>query len=78
MIMRKNLPYAEAINIEIMWYYAFGLTEVPDNIRRNQGIIAPESEVCVDIVPTSNCKLSPEAEQEYVKSQARRGLIIGI
>ena len=78
MIMRKNLASAEAINIEIMWYYAFGLAEVPQKLRRNQGIIDPESEACVDIVPPSNCKLSPEAKQEYVKSQAQRGLIMGL
>ena len=68
MIMRKNLAHAEMINIEIMWYYAFGLTN--DKLRRNDGISGLRRAACDDIVPPAVCKLSPEAEKGFVKSQA--------
>ena len=67
--MRKTFPYAEMINIEIMRYYSFGLRQAADKLKRNDGISGPSRQSCLDIVPPAVCKLSLEAERDFVKSQ---------
>ena len=70
MIVRKNFVHTEMINIEIMWHYAFGLSKVSHKFQRNDGISAQKRAACADIVPPATCKLSPEADRDFVTDQA--------
>ena len=69
MIMRKNFSHAEKINVQFMWLEALGL-----GVRyvKNEGIWAQDSGPCGNATDGGGtCQLSPEASNDYVRSQVR-------
>ena len=72
MIMRKNFSHAEKINVQFMWLEALGLRYVKKTLVRNEGIWAQDSGPCGNATDSGgNCQLSPEASNDYVRSQVR-------
>ena len=59
--MRKNLVHAEKIDLEIMWSLALGIQTnyVNKDIKKNDGIWAPDSGPCEQTDQTEVCSLPP-------------------
>ena len=68
--MRKKYKYAEKIDLEFMWLHALGLNSygdeseslVDDELKRNEGIWAPDSGPCAYIEHNKICSLSSGAK----------------
>ena len=72
--MRKNFIHAEKIDLEIMWLHALGLdtNNVHDEIKKNNGIWAPDSGSCEPAKETITCEL-PSGSRYYSWGQREKG-----
>ena len=72
--MRKNFIHAEKIDLEIMWLHALGLdtNNVHDEIKKNNGIWAPDSGLCEPAKETEPCKF-PTGSRYYSWGQREKG-----
>ena len=69
-ILRKKYKYAEKVDLEFMWLHALGMNSnnnvdlvgAADELKRNQGIWAPDSGPCADSERNKICTLSSGAK----------------
>ena len=72
-IVRKKFIHAEKIDLEIMWLHALGLdtNNVHDEIKKNNGIWAPDSGPCERVEQTEICSL-PSGSEYYSWGQRNK------
>ena len=68
-LMRKKYKYAANVDKGLMWFHAFGFWEIRDatfwyalDLRRNDGVWAPNQGKCKKHITAQTCKLVPKMD----------------